>query len=176
MKKPSRFMPKYVAEKPSAPTLFTVSAVFLGIVIYAPILLAILAGVALLVFAWSKIEEPKIEKYFLGLYNERSDESICEFAREFDPRVVDTWVIRAVYEQIQASLPTEQKVPIKASDILFEKLMLDEDTLDLDLLEEISQRTGRTLEGLETNPYYGRVTTARDLVLFFNHQARVHAT
>jgi hypothetical protein len=55
-------------------------------------------------------------------------------------------------------------------------VMLDEDDLSLDLLEEISQRTGRSLEGFETNPYYGKITTVRDLVLFFNHQDRNSAT
>jgi hypothetical protein len=54
-------------------------------------------------------------------------------------------------------------------------LKLDEDDLDLDLIEEIAQRTGRSMENFESNPYYGKVTTARDLVLFFNHQAGVTA-
>ncbi|MEM7018209.1 MAG: hypothetical protein AAF512_12820, partial [Pseudomonadota bacterium] len=62
-------------------------------------------------------------------------------------------------------------VPIKASDNLFETLKFDADDLDLDLVEEIAQRTGRSLEDGESNPYYGKVTTVGNLVLFFNHQA-----
>ena len=54
--------------------------------------------------------------------------------------------------------------------------MLDEDDLDLDLVEEIAQRTSRSLDGYESNPYYGKVTTARNLVLFFNYQDRASAT
>ncbi|EDX89816.1 hypothetical protein ADG881_1918 [Alcanivorax sp. DG881] len=54
--------------------------------------------------------------------------------------------------------------------------MLDQDDLDLDLVEEIAQRTSRSFDGYESNPYYGKVTTARNLVLFFNHQARASAT
>ncbi|WP_428243195.1 hypothetical protein [Gynuella sp.] len=134
------------------------------------------AGIAILVIAWSAIDQPKVEKHFQDLCKERSGLSICEFARELDPKVVDTWIIRAVYEQLQAALPTKQHVPIKAFDDLFDTLMLDEDDLDLDLVEEIAQRTRRSLEGYKSNPYYGKVTTARNLVLFFNHQAHASAT
>ena len=87
---------------------------------------------------------------------------------------MDAWIIRAVYEQLQAALPTKQRVPIKASDSLFDTLMLDEDDLDLDLAEQIAQRTGRSLESCKNNPYYGKVTTAHNLVLFFNHQPLVN--
>ena len=176
MKKASRFMPKYQPKKASKSALAALSVIALAIVVYEPIFLAVIAGIILLVVVWSKIEQPKIERYFLDLCKDRNELSICEFAKDFDPKIVDSWIIRAVYEQLQAALPTELKVPIKATDDLFETLMLDEDDLDLDLTEEIAQRTGRTLEGYETNPYYGKVTTARNLVLFFNHQVRANAT
>ncbi|WP_215397035.1 hypothetical protein [Rheinheimera oceanensis] len=176
MKQASRFMPKYEPRKASKAALIAFLAVSLAIVLYQPWYLAVIAGIALLVVVWSAIDQPKVERHFIDLCKERNGLSICEFAREFDPKVVDTWIIRAVYEQLQAALPTKQHVPIKASDTLFEILMLDEDDLDLDLVEEIAQRTGRSFEGYENNPYYGKVTTARNLVLFFNHQARANAT
>lgn len=62
--------------------------------------------------------------------------------------------------------------PIKADDNLFDDLLLDADDLDLDLVELISKRTGRTLDGYKNNPYYGKVTTVRNLVLFFNAQKK----
>lgn len=176
MKQASRFMPKYEPRKTSKPLLLVLLSITLAIVIYQPWYLAALAGIALVVVAWSSIEQPKIDRHFLELCNERDGLSICEFAREFDPKKVDTWVIRAAYEQLQAALPTRQYVPIKASDGLFDTLMLDEDDLDLGLVEEIAQRTNRSLNGSEDNPYYGKVTTARNLVLFFNHQDRANAT
>lgn len=175
MKQASRFMPKYEPKAANKPALIGLSLLAAAIVVYQPIFLAIVAGIALLALAWSKFEEPKIEKYFAELCEERKDLSICNFAREFDSRAVDTWVIRAVYEQLQAALATKQNVPIKASDNLFATLKLDEDDFDLDLVEEIAQRTGRSIENFESNPYYGKVTTARNLVLFFNHQAYVKA-
>lgn len=39
-----------------------------------------------------------------ALAQEREGESICDFARAFDTRTTDTWVIRAVYEQLQQQL------------------------------------------------------------------------
>jgi len=175
MKKASRYMPKYEPKKASKPVLVVFFAIAVAIVIYQPWYLLVIAGIALLVIVWSAIDQPKVERHFHNLCKERNGLSICEFAREFDPKVVDTWIIRAVYEQLQAALPTKENVPIKASDGLFNTLMLDEDDLDLDLVEEIAQRTSRSLEGYESNPYYGKVTTARNLVLFFNHQPRASA-
>ena len=49
-------------------------------------------------------------------------------------------------------------------------LLIDDEDLDLDLVEEISERTGISLDNYEQNPYYGKVNTVRNLVLFFNQQ------
>ena len=105
--------------------------------------------------------------------DERAAQSICEFARDFDPRRVDTWVIRAVYENLQAQLTyAHPAFPIRASDRLKEDLNLDPDDIELDLLEEVQQRTKRTLANARANPYYGRVQTVEDLVLFFQAQPK----
>lgn len=176
MKLASRFMPQYEPKKISKLAALGFLGLVVVIVIYQPIYLAFIAGFVLLVAIWAKLEQPKIDKYFHALGKERSRLSICDFAREFDTRLVDTWVIRATYEQIQAALPTEHKIPIKGSDHLIETLKFDEDDVDLDLVEEIAQRTGRSLENFEANPYYGKVTTAENLVLFFNQQPQANAT
>lgn len=168
-------MPEYRPKKASKPTLIVLLALAAALVIYEPVFLAVIGAITLLVIVWSKFEQPKIDKYFHKLCEERKGLSICEFAREFDALAVDTWIIRATYEQLQAALSTKHEVPIKASDNLFETLKLDEDDLDLDLAEEIAQRTGRSLNDYEGNPYYGKVTTAGNLVLFFNHQAGANA-
>ncbi|AWF82523.1 hypothetical protein BTJ40_17865 [Microbulbifer sp. A4B17] len=176
MKKASRFMPKYKSKKASKVTLFSFLTAVLALLIYLPMYFLALVGLGILTIIWGTIEQPKIDRHFQRLCNSRKGLSICEFAQEFDRKIVDTWIIRAVYEQLQAALPTKQLVPIQASDELFNTLKLDEDDLDLDLIEEIAQRTGRTLEDYQSNPYYGKVTTARNLVLFFNYQARGEAT
>lgn len=176
MKQASRFMPKYVPKKTSRPVIIAFFAIVVAIAIYQPWCLPAISGIALLVIVWGAIGQSEVERHFQVLCRERSGLSICEFARDFDLKVVDTWIIRAVYEQLQAALPTKINVPIKASDGLFDTLMLDEDDIDLDLVDEIAQRTSRSLAGYESNPYYGKVTTVRNLVLFFNHQARASAT
>lgn len=106
----------------------------------------------------------------------RPGESICTFARSFDTRAVDTWVIRAVYEQLQAYLaPDHAGFPVRASDVLVKGLLDHADDLDLDLVFEIAQRTGRSLEQTDGNPMYGKVTTVRDLVMFFVAQPQGRA-
>ena len=175
MKLASRFMPEYKPQKGSRLALFVGVCVFLAVLYYVPILLALVTGVAILLFVWSHFEQPKIDKYYLKLYEDRKNLSICNFAREFDAHKVDTWIIRATYEEVQRIICFDNKIPIKADDHLFETLMLDEDDLDLDLVEIISQRTGRSLDKYEDNPFYGKVTTVRNLVLFFNCQPEPNA-
>ena len=105
----------------------------------------------------------------------REGESICEFAKEFDAREVDTWIVRSVYEQIQRQLQhIHAAFPVRASDLLKDDLHLDDDDIDLGLAIEIEQRTGRTLKNTRANPYWGKVKTVRDLVMFFQSQPRVN--
>ena len=48
--------------------------------------------------------------------DEREGLGICQFAREFEPRTVDSWVIRAVWNTLQDSVA--QPLPLKADDKL----------------------------------------------------------
>lgn len=105
----------------------------------------------------------------------RTGESICEFARSFDTQHVDTWVIRAVYEQLQNYLAhVVPEFPVRADDYLRDHLINDPDDLDLDLVSEIAKRTNRSLLNADQNPYYDCVLTVRDLVLFFNAQPKLN--
>ena len=132
-----------------------------------PILAVPLAALAL--FAWRSGAKHKAK--LLKMMQQREGQSICEFARAFDRRSVDPYVIRAVYEGLAGYLNLDGgSVPIKPEDDLFKDLQMDEDDLDLDLLSKIAFRTGRSLENLGENPFTGKVNTARDLVMFFNGQ------
>ena len=51
--------------------------------------------------------------------------------------------------------------------------MLDPDDVDLSLAPDIAQRAGRSLDDTSRNPYFAKVHTVKDLVLFFNAQPRV---
>ena len=126
----------------------------------------------ILVFSWSDGRKDKTQ--IAALLAERRDESICDFARSFDTKAVDTWIIRATYEALQPYVELAgESVPIRADDRLNEDLKIDGDDLDLDVVEVIAQRTGRSFSGYRQNPYCGKVHTVRDLVMFFNVQPKV---
>jgi hypothetical protein len=158
---------------------------------YAWPLLAVMAGALLYSLGYFIVSQPLVAVPLLGvgialgvrgakrrkhrmheLLAERDGESICEFARSFERRRVDTWVIRAVYEQLQSHLGTEKPVPIRATDSLANDLLVDDEDLDMDIAEEILQRTGRSMKDTERNPYYGKVRTVADLVYFVNEQPK----
>ena len=124
-----------------------------------------------LIAIWAYLDIRKVNHKFSTMSEERKEKSICEFSRSFNSREIDTWVIRAVYEQIQGYIPSKTKpFPVNANDHLFNDLELDDEDLEMDLIEEIAQRTGRSLEETERNPYFGKIETVKDLVCFINEQ------
>jgi len=177
MRKPSRFMPKYIPGRPGVLGWVVFSVFMIGFA-YALYKLPWLFGTLTVVGTVATIVINRNFKARLTtLAALRNNESICTFAKSFNPREVDTWVIRAVYEQLQSYLAsTYPQFPIRAEDRLNDCLITDPDDLDLDLVEEISERTGRSLENTESNPYYAKVETVRDLVLFFNAQPFANET
>ncbi len=82
---------------------------------------------------------------------------------------MDTWVIRAVYEEVCRQMASPG-FPLHPEDNLWKTLRLDEDDLDWEIAEAVAQRTGRPLANYESNPYYEKVQTVGDLVMFFNAQ------
>lgn len=97
---------------------------------------------------------------------------MCQFARSINCRRVDTWVVRAVYEELQRSLPGTVPVPLRVTDQLQRDLQLDADDLD-DLIVDTAQRTSRSLAHTSANPLFGKVATVGDLVKFLNGQPRL---
>ena len=96
---------------------------------------------------------------------ERSGESICGFARAFDCRVTDPWVIRATYEGLSSTCG----YPVRAADRFEDDLSIGTEDLDFEAIN-IADRSGRSLEHVDDNPLFDRVKTVRDLVMFLNHQ------
>jgi hypothetical protein len=109
-------------------------------------------------------------RFLARLASDRRTESICTFARSFNCRAVDTWVIRAVHATLQESLAS-QRFPMRETDRLRDDLRLDDEDIE-DLADLIAERSGRTLSDAESNPFYGQMVTVGDLVLFFAHQQR----
>ncbi|WP_422929009.1 hypothetical protein [Singulisphaera sp. PoT] len=104
----------------------------------------------------------------------REGESICTFARSFDCRRTDTWILRAVYEALQPHCRVgDRMMPIRSTDELA-TLGLDGEDIAF-VAEEVAYRSGRSMEGMEANPYSFEVVTVEDLVAFMMHQPRESA-
>lgn len=88
-----------------------------------PMLLLIISVVTLLVAHQLRQER----NHLRALAAQRQGESICQFARAFPRRQVDTWVLRAVYESLHGYLGG--RLPIRADDRLKQDLRLDDDDL-----------------------------------------------
>ena len=175
MRTPSRFMPQYEPPRPSifgwllVPVFLLPGIITLGYAFYR---WPWITGAVLTIGALATVAINRNFKARLtALAAVRTNDSICTFAKSFNPHEVDTWIIRAVYEQLQGYLSDAYPhFPVRAEDRLIGSLITDPDDLDMDLVEEIAERTGRSLENAKNNPYYENVRTVRDLVLFFNAQ------
>lgn len=105
----------------------------------------------------------------------RDEESICTFARSFSTRQVDTWVVRAVHQEIQQLITSYiPAFPVRASDSLMGDLHIDSEDIEV-LLVDIAARSGHSLDETENNPFYGKINTVGDLVMFMNAQPQLAA-
>jgi hypothetical protein len=164
-------MPK-AARRGSLPVLvfaWTVLVAFVGVYIYElwthPIF--VLAGSCVLAAIVAR-NKRRTKRHLTELARARVGESICEFSCSFDRRRTDTWVIRAVYEQLQLQLRwAYPDFPVRAFDRLKEDLRLDPDDIDLDVLADVASRTGRSIRDTRANPFRSGVKNASDLVAFF---------
>lgn len=174
MKRASRFMPKAIRKPPTLVgwvLLLAFTAWLLYLLWRYPLITS--ACIAILgVLAW--LHHRSVRNHLLVIAAGRVGESICTFSREVDCRNLDTWIVRAVYEELQEHLASQcAKFPIRWTDRLREDLRIDADALDDELAIDIAQRTGRTLHGTQNNPLFGNVKTVRDLVLFFQAQPQL---
>lgn len=163
---PSNRMPPYQTDRCGLRCALAL-CVFVSLLVYLfwlqPLFLFIFAAVAAYSVAEVLFDRKRIQRNC----ELRKDESLCTFVRSFDYRTIDTWIFRAVYEQVQPLV----QFPIRKTDKLRKDLRLDVDDID-DVGEEIAQRTSRQLKNTQDNPYFDQVETVEDLVLFFSHQPR----
>ncbi len=173
MRIPSRFMPR-LTRRPITPLGWAVLAVLAVAGLYLLYVRPFLVGgFAVILFGSFLIMNARTKRHLARLAVARRGESIGTFARAFDPRTTDTWVVRAVYEQVQYWLRGYYpSFPLRPTDRLKEDLEFDPEDLDLDLAGEISERTGRSMDESDKNPYYGKVKTVADMVSFFCAQPR----
>lgn len=149
-------------------------AMIAGLIYYVVVNLWVRLGFVVFILFTTALNYQSIRR-LRQLAESRSNESICTFARAFNYRQIDTWIIRAVYEQLQPLASTSNApFPLRPEDRLSEDFGIVDEDLD-DLADEIAQRTGRRWENCEQNPYYGNVRTVGDLVMFFAHQPKGHS-
>lgn len=149
----------------------------------------VLAAVAILAFVYPVAGVLSLCIVVLGVFSafdarrrlkalkaQRVGEDIGTFARAFDRRAptFDPLLARAVWDSVQSAYGPDAPVPLRPSDRP-EDLLLDEEEFDFDALAIIAERAGRSLEGLERNPYYGHVATLADLVSLLASQPRIAA-
>lgn len=168
MRIPSRLMPRVAPKRISFGTwiFLTVPLTALAYLLWEhpiPVL-----GFAAFVGAISIIETKRTKAHLNKLAAQRTGESICTFAREANCRVNDTWVVRAVYDQVQSRLGSEfQSFPLRWNDSFEKDLKIDIEDVGDDIASEVAERTGRTFSETVGNPMYAKVSTVGDMVLFF---------
>jgi hypothetical protein len=129
-------------------------------------------GVTLVLVGVTVLLNLRMKRHLARLAASRAEDDICTFARAFDRRSVDPWVLRAVYEELQDHLRGEYPgFPILPTDRLREGLELDDDDLEMDLAPDIAARTGRVLPRRPV-PNQKPVRTVQDLVEFFCAQQK----
>lgn len=177
MRTPSRRMPKYV-RPPEPPGMGWARAIAFAAIVMTCLIanplttIAWLAALAALIAGIHRTYHVD-RRQLVPLIASRQSESICEFARSFDCRRTDTWVIRAVYEELQDYHVRYGKLPIRATDLFESDLLIDDEELDYLIAPAIAERTGRSMEYIKENPYAGKVRSVADLVRFFNLQPRL---
>jgi hypothetical protein len=167
MKVASRFMPPAM-NSPLKPVRWLVLAGLVALILYCAwlhpaVVGGFLAATIVISIWWNRATRKSLQR----LAESRKDETISEFVRSFDERNTDTWILRAVYEELQLYLaPHCPAFPLRAEDDLCRDLKIDEQHRDFDIARRVLERTGRSLDGAQLNPLYGKVRTVRDFVNF----------
>jgi hypothetical protein len=124
------------------------------------------------ILVWTIAENRSWRRHLAAMAASRADEGICSFVRALPIRDLDTRVVRATFEEIQAYLRHGPRgFPLRPSDRLVEDLDIDPEDLE-DITVTIADRAGRTLEAYRANPRYAGMTTAEDLIAFLSAQPK----
>jgi hypothetical protein len=106
------------------------------------------------------------------LVAERPREDIGTFARAFDRRgeSFSPHVVRAVWDALEPYVSLKgSRVPLRPTDRIDRDLHIDWDDIEM-ILSEVAERTGRSTDGIEANPWYGRLSTVGDMVRLLSAQ------
>lgn len=132
--------------------------------------LYIFLAIILLIIVGLVIDHYRMRK----IARKRGEPDICGYARSFDFRNTDTKIMREVYNSIQEWAGKYDGIPfpVQSSDSFESLYKMAPDDLD-DIYFEVAEKLGISIEEAEKNPYYERVKTVKDLVLFLNSQPKL---
>lgn len=139
--------------------------ILLAVMWYAPLLTI---GALLLVAVQFYLQHLEATAHFRSMKKARPGESITTFAKSFDSKI-DPQVVRAVYEELQFYVPY---APLRRTDEMLKDLQINTEDFEQDISANLSKRTGRTLEGFAKNPYFNKLITVQDVVMFFDMQPK----
>src|ERR1700741_1065035 len=148
MRMPSRLMPKMIRRRPG-PVSYLIVVVLAAALIYVawqhPFWFG---GTVLALIVLGCIETRNHRRKMASLAAQRPLQGgICDFARAFDLRQTDSWVVRAVYEKLDSYFrELGVTLQIGPDDDLVQDLGIDPEDLDMDIAADIAQRTGRSLK------------------------------
>lgn len=178
MRAPSRQMPVWPVQ-PASPALkwgCLLAPVFMaGIAAWVqPLGTAIFVGIIVpLVTLGTAAARRQRRELAVKLRAARKGDALCRFARDFDCRKVDTWLVRATFEEVQGAWHGVGggPVPLRAGDRWREDLRFNGDDLE-EIGTRIAGRAGYSLADTRGNPLYGKVRTVDEIVAFMRHQPR----
>jgi hypothetical protein len=155
--------------------LTTLAGGILAAIVAAFVKNPVLGGIIFLFPLLLMIVGNAFNRYDRRLADERKGEDIGTFARAFARRSepFDPWVVRATWDALQRYM----RFPLRPTDRLGDILSIE--PLEFDALnDEVAERTGHSLDNLEANPCYARISkfddaTVRDFVSFISCQPRI---
>lgn len=176
MRVPSRRLPPLPVQPPSPLVKWEclgVLAAGVGMVLCLhPLGTVIVLGIMVPV-GWLAVIADRRQRRKLGekLVLARRGDPLCRFVRDFDCRAVDTWLIRATFEEVQDAYygVTGYPIPVRAADRWKEDLRIDGEDLE-DIGQHVAARAGYSMDDTPGNPLHGKVKTVGDLVAFLRHQ------
>lgn len=168
MNAPSRTMPPSPAPQKATFRAWiflaaVVACLVWGVIVSAPVRWGLLGSFALIAVL-SLLHRRRLKR----IKNERTEDSICTFSRALPAKQHDTWVVRAVYEEICR----QAGAPIRPSDEVAKFWGIDGEDMD-DVILRIAHRARRSLKDVQQNPLCGKVVTVADVIAFIEHQPPV---
>ena len=128
----SRDMPALPVEPVPDSAYMITGLALAGLVLWGAIANPLLTLIIVVFFSLIYLSGLNIDRQLLGLAAQRPDDSICTFARAFDRRTMDAWIVRATWEEIQSYLVEVdgRPFPVRATDRLADDLFIDEEDLE----------------------------------------------